>query len=624
MGISRKGLAILAGILWTSAQAWADPVTIDVQGRLTSVAGGAVADGGYAMAIALYDGEAAKKPLYYESFLAVSVTGGVFAAAIGAGNVGLDSALFAPGKAGWLGVTVGGDPELPRVPLRPTPTSIHANLADLANNLACSACVGPGELAAAVVGSDQLQAGAVLPVHVAFAYAASDSKGGEALQAKVADSLQCTGCITAAMLAPSVPGDLGLVKANALANVAFTGNYGDLQGNPDLGVFAKSANLAAVASSGKYSDLVGGPDLSPYAKLSDANAWQKTQTLGADTDFGLHQALNFRLQVAAVAPAKCAAATVGLVYYDSKLNQILVCNGTDFKAIASNLSTVGSQSNPGKSCKDVLTAGSLASGQYWLTQGGVTFTAYCDMVTAGGGWTLALNLDTSDGHVMWWGNSLWTDANLFGKGQLTGGDFKGDPWNTFSTATKVLVVVHQNGVIKGWKSFTRPNKNTLFQSFQAGDNTVLGNGVIASDITNVWAGERVVRISTQLFANHCVSSGGGCVAGNSGSPDGDRIGSDEATPSDNNGGGLGNWHDMNYCCAGQNYAGKACNGSAFRTTSEAQANWSACYGSNPAGYFGSDTFAPGTNACNDSNCGNANYAAPSGQDYDYAIFLSED
>ena len=104
------------------------------------------------------------------------------------------------------------------------------------------------------------------------------------------------------------------------------------------------------------------------------------------------------------------------------------------------------------------------------------------------------------------------------------------------------------------------------------------------------------------------------------SSDGDRLCSDEAAPSGNTGGGLGNWHDMNYCC-GPAIAGKNCNGSAFRTVSEAQAGWSPCYGG--VGFFGSDTYAPATNTCNDGGCNNANWSAPANIDYDYALFLGE-
>jgi hypothetical protein len=171
----------------------------------------------------------------------------------------------------------------------------------------------------------------------------------------------------------------------------------------------------------------------------------------------------------------------------------------------------------------------------------------------------------------------------------------------------------------GWKSFTKSTNDTMRGHVMGGDNVLLGSAVKNSDTAGIWAGEGLVRLSTKLYANHCVATGGGCTSGSGGSPDGDRIGSHEATPANNLGGGLGNWHDMNYCCNGDYGSGKTCNGSAFRTASEAQSGWAACYGGN--GHFGTDTFAASTNTCSNAGCGGANWSQPNGQDYDYAIFL---
>ena len=150
-----------------------------------------------------------------------------------------------------------------------------------------------------------------------------------------------------------------------------------------------------------------------------------------------------------------------------------------------------------------------------------------------------------------------------------------------------------------------------------GDNVLIGTDK-SNSIGGVWAGERLVRISTALYANRCVTTGGSCTSGGAGSPDGDRIGSIQASPSDNVGGGLGNWHDMNYCCNG-NYAGKMCNGSAFRTASEAQSGWAPCYGGN--GHFGTDTFAPAPNTCTNANCAVASWSQTNGLTYDYSLML---
>ncbi len=85
-----------------------------------------------------------------------------------------------------------------------------------------------------------------------------------------------------------------------------------------------------------------------------------------------------------------------------------------------------------------------------------------------------------------------------------------------------------------------------------------------SSVASISASEFLVRTSTTIYANHVAGSG-----------DLDRIGSDQATPADNTGGSIGNWHDAP--CGNPNNAGiMATVGitynklAAFRTCSEAQ------------------------------------------------------
>lgn len=247
------------------------------------------------------------------------------------------------------------------------------------------------------------------------------------------------------------------------------------------------------------------------------------------------------------------------------------------------------------------------------------FAAHCEMTIDGGGWTLVLNLDTSDGHVMWWGNPKWTDGTSHGAAQtaLTA-DHVSVGWKNYVGAKEILLMVHTEGSTIGWKAFNKMTTEPMLTHVSAGDNVLLG-AEKGSNIAGVWAGERLVRLSTALYANRCVTTGGSCTSGSSGSPDGDRIGSIQASPSDNVGGGLGNWHDMNYCCNGNYGSGKVCSGGAFRTASEAQSGWAPCYGGN--GHFGTDTFAPSANTCGNANCTSANWSASNGLSYDYALML---
>jgi cysteine-rich repeat protein len=307
------------------------------------------------------------------------------------------------------------------------------------------------------------------------------------------------------------------------------------------------------------------------------------------------------------------------------------CPKCQLEAACAAPSDCASGSCSGGLCKVATTCAAIkagdpmaASGVYPIDPDGngpkPAFDVRCEMAIDGGGWALVLNLDTSDGHVMWWANSKWTDGSTKGTAAaaLTE-DHVSQGWSDYTGAKDILLVVHEEGAVVGWKSFGKLTVDSMRSLVQGGDNVLIATPAKNSDIAGVWAGERLVRLSTALYANHCVQTGGQCTSGAAGSPDGDRIGSHEATPSDNVGGGLGNWHDMNYCCNANNGSGKVCNGQAYRTSSEAQAGWAMCYGG--VGHFGTDTFAIASNTCGNGNCGQANWAQSSGMNYDYSIYL---
>src|SRR5205085_2058981 len=110
------------------------------------------------------------------------------------------------------------------------------------------------------------------------------------------------------------------------------------------------------------------------------------------------------------------------------------------------------------------------------------------------------------------------------------GDHKSPAWSGLTGTTQALLVVHEQGLYRGWKQFRKVDGRAMYQYFADNrDNTLLGDQVLASDTANIsYAPERMVRISTQLYVNHCVQNGGNCTSGGAGSPDGDRLGSNVA------------------------------------------------------------------------------------------------
>ncbi len=372
----------------------ADSPVLALEGVLRNVAGGPAPDGAYAFGIALYDSAVAGQSVFEETLLSVPVSGGIFAIELGNNKVKIPENAFDAPR--WVGVTITGSPELPRVRLHEVANAVRARNATTALGLQCSGCVTNDMLADGAVSAAKLSdgaviaskiaAGAVQPVHVAFGYAASDEKGGVANQAKNADTatvaisanvassagiadkalaLQCTGCVTAPMLADTVAADLVAAK-----------------------------KLAPVAVSGLYADLKGGPDLSGYGALAKDNKWSGAQwlagsstidqaTLGGPLNFAKNQALLFRFQVADKDPVPCDNTTLGLAYYDTTAPGLRICNGKAF-VLSSAAVANGTANNPALSCKAILDAdASSADGLYWIDPDGpgavVASQLYCDM-----------------------------------------------------------------------------------------------------------------------------------------------------------------------------------------------------------------------------------------------------
>jgi subtilisin-like proprotein convertase family protein len=320
-------LAMALGSMTAVAEA-AVPAIVTVEGVLRGVGGTVVADGSYKLSFALYKESLGGTPLWSEPGVVVGVQGGVFSQVLGTA-VALKAETLAGLSQVWFSVTVEGDPELPRRPLASVPFSLRAGLAE---------------------------------------------------------GLDCTGCVTMAMLDPSVLAPYA--KTADLAAVAKSGAYADLKGVPDLGVyakatdlgayaksadlgaFAKSADLAAVAKSGAYADLKGSPDLGVYAKSADLAAYAKSSSLAAVASSGAYADLQGAPNLGIYAQiANLAAVATSGNYSDLKglPNLGVYAKSADLAAVATSASYADLQGAPklGTSCgTGLVLAGFKADGTF--------------------------------------------------------------------------------------------------------------------------------------------------------------------------------------------------------------------------------------------------------------------
>ncbi len=201
------------------------PGQLQVAGTLGAAGGGAVSDGAYKLVFSIYGSETAKDAAWSETAAQVAVIGGRFHYTLGI-NKPVSATLLAGLKAPHMGVRVGADPELSRVPLTSVAYALHAGHAD---GLACSGCIKAAQLAPGSVSADK----------VGFTYAGAKTKGGPATKAL---DLACTGCVSVAEM--SFDGDIdlggnalkaksvvaGTMSAQAVSATAFIGDGSKLTG----------------------------------------------------------------------------------------------------------------------------------------------------------------------------------------------------------------------------------------------------------------------------------------------------------------------------------------------------------------------------------------------------------
>jgi hypothetical protein len=410
--MTRRALLVLAATALTTAPALAAPPShIPLTGALTNQSGGPAPDGAYAAVFTLYECANDKNAVWKEGPAELNVKGGVFGYSLGSADAKnpLKPEMFAK-ELLCLGVKVGIDPELPKVALG---TVAHAFVAAWA--MEADHAKSASALDKPLDGS-QIAAATLDSAAVKFSYAGSISKGGPAVD------VQCSGCVG--------EGDIGQ-GAIVDDHVAFKYAASDKKGGNAL----KASDLACTGCVKTDHVADASITLAKLAKdVSDGFLSTKGGALSADLDLGGHQLLNARMHNATADKFKCDGTNAGRLFFDTATKRLTFCDGQAAWKLAVCNPGVGC-ANPevvecGKpmvdvcgdatcggskglkcdkdqacvgdkcvdapgSCKEWLAKNNSAQNGTYLIDpdgaGGVApFKTYCDM--GGGGFTLVMNV----------------------------------------------------------------------------------------------------------------------------------------------------------------------------------------------------------------------------------------
>lgn len=374
--------ALLVATLAPAQTASAAPFS--VSGALRTSAGGPVADGKYLVLIRFYDVVNGGQPLFEEA-ADLDVSAGFFALRVGADPAKpLDNSVLAPGKPLFVAVKVGAEPELPRVPVDAAP---RATWAANAAGLMCSGCVMTEAIATGSVTAEKVAftfAGSDAKGGPALA-AVSAQTAQIASLADEANGLACSGCVGLQHLAPNVAQGFVPTQGGKITGTLEVDGTLKLGGSQVDGGVLSGSRLAAVdlkndACDAQTAGAVGlHPGSASLAYCAGPAGWRLLP--GCDPSCPAPESVACGSPITSGCGALVACQGTG-----SQCPDGLPCNA---QGECGSPGQTPALAEP--SCKALLAKGIVDDGVYWIDPDGdgdaQPFEAHCDMTTDGGGWT---------------------------------------------------------------------------------------------------------------------------------------------------------------------------------------------------------------------------------------------
>jgi hypothetical protein len=273
-----------------------------------------------------------------------------------------------------------------------------------------------------------------------------------------------TGSLSNAIVSGLSRADVAVAASLSGAVATANSNSAIAQGTLSASIWqeASRANVTTSLLQARSSDL----STAVFRALSNVDAVSSAVALTASRASGLESSLTSNINAVSTAVATEVSRATGMesaistsvhtgvravsTAVEQEISRAVTADAALNASVLSILP--GTRAFPAFDCAEIFRARAntptpMTDGYYFITAGATApFLAFCK-VEAGTGWTMVLNLDTSDSNVMWWGNPLWQNNALHGT--LTpsfawNSDIKSPAWNTLTGTTHFMLIIHQN------------------------------------------------------------------------------------------------------------------------------------------------------------------------------------